>query len=214
MKAFFIFFKFYTAYCFFAYLCRVISQSVNDKQKDLLAAALRLFVENGFHGTPTSKIAKEAGVANGTLFHYYNTKEDLIISLYIDIKKRMGEYMETKTALAKDAKEKFRIQFNEIILWSMDNKNEFYFIQQFHASPFAALLSPEVVKEQLSKSCDEIEEAIKNKIFKKRSAEFILSLMSSHVYGISQYLTKAKLNDKEQQKIINDGFDMLCTMLA
>lgn len=192
----------------------MISQSVNDKQKDLLAAALRLFVENGFHGTPTSKIAKEAGVANGTLFHYYSTKEDLIISLYIDIKKRMSEYMETKTALTTDPKERFRIQFNEIILWSMDNKNEFYFIQQFHASPFAALLSPEVIKEQLSKSCDEIEEAINNKIFKKRSTDFILSLMSSHVYGISQYLTKAKLSDKEQQKIIDDGFDMLCTMLA
>lgn len=180
----------------------------------MLAAALRLFVENGFHGTPTSRIAKEAGVANGTLFHYYSTKEDLIISLYIDIKKRMGEYIETKAALAKDPVERFRIQFTEVILWSMDNKDEFYYIQQFHSSPFASLLSPDVIKEQVSKSCDEIEEAIKNKIFKKRNTDLILSLMSSHVYGISQYLNKSKLNDKEQQKIIDDGFDMLCTMLA
>lgn len=192
----------------------MISQSVNDKRKDLLGAALRLFVENGFHGTPTSRIAKDAGVANGTLFHYYSTKEDLIISLYIDIKKRMGEHIETKASLAKDPVERFRIQFTEVILWSMDNKDEFYFIQQFHSSPFAALLSPDVIKEQLSKSCEEIEEAIKNKIFKKRNTDLILSLMSSHIYGISQYLTKAKLNDKDQQKIIDDGFDMLCTMLA
>lgn len=192
----------------------MISQSVNDKRKDLLAAALRLFVENGFHGTPTSRIARDAGVANGTLFHYYSTKEDLIISLYIDIKKRMGEHIETKASLAKDPVERFRIQFTEVILWSMDNKDEFYFIQQFHSSPFAALLSPDVIKEQLSKSCEEIEEAIKNKIFKKRNTDLILSLMSSHIYGISQYLTKAKLNDKDQQKIIDDGFDMLCTMLA
>jgi AcrR family transcriptional regulator len=192
----------------------VISQSISDKRKELLAAALRLFVQYGFHGTPTSKIAKEAGVANGTLFHYYNTKEDLIVSLYIDIKKRMGEYIEAKAASAKNAEDRFRIQFTEIILWSMDNKDEFYFIQQFHASPFAALLSPEVIKEQLSKSCQEIEEAIRKKIFKKRSTDFILSLVSSHVSGISQYLTKAKLSDSEQQKIINDGFAMLLTMLA
>lgn len=191
----------------------MISQSV-DKRKDLLAAALRLFVQNGFHGTPTSKIAKEAGVANGTLFHYYNTKEDLIISLYIDIKKRMGEHIEAKAVLAKKPRKRFKVQFTEIILWSMDNKDEFYFIQQFHSSPFAALLSPDVIKEQLSKSCAEIEDAIKKKLFKKRSTEFILSLVSSHIYGISQYLSKTKLSEKEQQKIIDDGFDMLCTMLG
>ena len=192
----------------------MISQSVNDKRKDLLTAALRLFVQYGFHGTPTSKIAKEAGVANGTLFHYYPTKEDLIISLYIDVKRRMGEYIESKASVAKDAHERFRIQFTEIILWSMDNKDEFYFVQQFHSSPFAALLSPDVIKEQLSKSCDEIEEAIKNRIFKKRDTDLILSLMSSHVFGISQYLTKAKLSATEQQKIIDDGFNMLLTMLT
>ena len=192
----------------------MISQSVNDKRKDLLAAALRLFVQYGFHGTPTSKIAKEAGVANGTLFHYYPTKEDLIISLYIDVKRRMGDYLEVKVSGVKDSKERFRIQFTEIILWSMDNKDEFYFVQQFHSSPFAVLLSPDVIKEQLSKSCDEIEEAIKNRIFKKRDTDLILSLMSSHVFGISQYLTKAKLSATEQQKIIDDGFNMLLTMLA
>jgi len=126
----------------------------------------------------------------------------------------MGEYIEHKAALATTPEERFRIQFTQIILWSMDNKDEFYFIQQFHASPFAAMLSPDVIKEQLQKSCDEIEEAIKNKFFKKRDTAFILSIFSSHVYGISQYLSKAKFTVDAQQKIIDDGFTMLCTMLA
>ena len=50
-----------------------------NKREKIFSTALNLFVEHGFHGTPTSKIAKEAGVANGTLFHHFNTKEDLII---------------------------------------------------------------------------------------------------------------------------------------
>jgi AcrR family transcriptional regulator len=41
-----------------------------------LAAALQLFVAFGFHGTPTSRIAAQAGVSNGTLFHYYKTKQN------------------------------------------------------------------------------------------------------------------------------------------
>lgn len=192
----------------------MISQSTSDKQKDLLAAALKLFVQYGFHGTPTSQIAKQAGVANGTLFHYYKTKEDLIVSLYIDIKTRMGQHVEEKAAKDKNPKKDFRNQFIEIILWSLENKDDYYFIQQFHSSPFAALVPTEVIKKQLSKSCAQIEDAIKQKAIKNRDTEFILTLMSSHIFGLSQYLSKAKLADKEQKKIIKDSFDMLWKMIS
>jgi AcrR family transcriptional regulator len=195
------------------YFCRVISQSTKDKRKDILAAALKLFVENGFHGTPTSRIAKEAGVANGTLFHYYPTKEDLIVSLYIDIKTRMGEYLYRHTEHQQGPKATFRSQFTEVILWSLEHRNEFYFLQQFQSSPFTALLSEEDVKKQLSKSCHEIEEAIKAKAIRARDAEFILALMGSHVFGLSHYLTKTKLSKKKQMELIEDGFEMLWKMI-
>ncbi len=68
-----------------------------DKREKILKAALHLFVEFGFHGTPTSKIANKAGVANGTLFHYFATKEALIIALYIDIKQQMGCFIAENT---------------------------------------------------------------------------------------------------------------------
>lgn len=191
----------------------MISQSV-DKRRDLLAAALRLFVQHGFHGTPTSKIAKEAGVANGTLFHYYKTKEDLVVSLYIDIKSRMSEYIWSKAEMTTDIKERFRIQFTEVLAWALQNQDEFYFIQQFHTSPFAGLLSPEEIKKQISRSCHEIEEAMQSGTIKSRDIEFVLSVMSSHLFGISQYLTKAKLTDVQKQKVIDDGFDMLWAMIA
>ncbi|MNJ99437.1 Fatty acid metabolism regulator protein [compost metagenome] len=192
----------------------MISQSKNDKRKDLLAAALKLFAEYGFHGTPTSKIAKFAGVANGTLFHYYNTKEDLIVSLYIDIKMRMAEHIEAKAINRSNAKELFKEQFTEVLLWSLENKDEFYFIQQFHTSPFAALLSPEEIKKQLSKSCHQIEEAIKEKAIKDRDVNFILTLFTSHTFGLNQYFTKTKLTKKQQLETINDSFEMLWTMIS
>ena len=64
-----------------------------DKKEEILKTALKLFVEFGFHATPTSKIAKEAGVANGTLFHYYKTKDELILALYAHTKSHLTEYM-------------------------------------------------------------------------------------------------------------------------
>lgn len=191
----------------------MISQSKN-KQEEILAAALRLFADNGFHGTPTSKIAKEAGVANGTLFHYYSTKEDLIVALYIDIKRRMAAYIDDKAAKETTAKETFKNQYVEILKWSLDNRSEFQFLQQFSASPYALLLSPEIIKEQLQKTCHDIKEAIKQNAIKNRDVDFILTIFSSHTFGLNQYLIKNKLSKKKQDEVIKDSFEMLWTMLS
>jgi AcrR family transcriptional regulator len=47
----------------------------------ILDAAMRLFVTKGYHATTTGAIAKEAGVAMGLMYHYFNSKEDLLISI-------------------------------------------------------------------------------------------------------------------------------------
>ena len=53
---------------------------MKEKEQKILDTSLKLFVERGFHGTSTAEIAKTAGVATGTLFHYFKTKEELIDS--------------------------------------------------------------------------------------------------------------------------------------
>jgi AcrR family transcriptional regulator len=51
-----------------------------EKTKEkILAAALALFRENGLDGTTTRQICKKAGIAEGTLFNYFKTKEDLAL---------------------------------------------------------------------------------------------------------------------------------------
>jgi AcrR family transcriptional regulator len=51
------------------------------KQK-ILAAALELFREKGLEGTTTREISKRAGIAEGTLFNYFKTKEDLALYFF------------------------------------------------------------------------------------------------------------------------------------
>lgn len=192
----------------------MISRSMMEKQEKILITALKLFVQNGFHGTPTSKIAKEAGVANGTLFHYYQTKEDLIVSLYLYVKSKMGKYIEENSSQESDIKELFKEQFQLVMEWSMDNRDEFYYTQLFNNSPYSTLLSPEQIRKELKKSCDQIQDAIDKGVFKNRDVDFIHTIMGSHVYGLYSYLMKNKLKDTEQQKIIHDSFEMLWGMLV
>jgi len=51
-------------------------------QKAILKAALASFAKNGFHHTTTKEISEKAGIAEGTLFNYFRTKEDLALYFF------------------------------------------------------------------------------------------------------------------------------------
>src|SRR3712207_5440460 len=61
------------------------SRPTSDKRAALLDAALRLIARSGLHAVPTSAVAREAGVAHGTLFLYFPTKEALLNALYLEL---------------------------------------------------------------------------------------------------------------------------------
>jgi TetR/AcrR family transcriptional regulator, fatty acid metabolism regulator protein len=62
-----------------------------EKYELILDAAQKVMAENGYHGSQVSRIAKEAGVADGTIYLYFKNKEDILISLFRD---RLGELVE------------------------------------------------------------------------------------------------------------------------
>jgi TetR/AcrR family fatty acid metabolism transcriptional regulator len=54
----------------------------NDKRERILAAAEQVFAQHGFFNTRVAEIAKVAGVADGTIYLYFKSKDDLLISLF------------------------------------------------------------------------------------------------------------------------------------
>ena len=54
----------------------------SDKRERILGAAERVFAKRGFFAARVSEIAKDAGVADGTIYLYFKSKDDLLISLF------------------------------------------------------------------------------------------------------------------------------------
>src|SRR5580704_102518 len=54
----------------------------SDKRSLILEAAVRVFAERGFYNARVSDIADAAGVADGTIYLYFKSKDDLLISLF------------------------------------------------------------------------------------------------------------------------------------
>jgi AcrR family transcriptional regulator len=64
-----------------------------DKRKAILEAALRIFAERGIANSPTSAISSEAGVAEGSLFTYFKTKDELMGELYLELRMEFSRYL-------------------------------------------------------------------------------------------------------------------------
>lgn len=56
------------------------NEKMTDKQRKILESSIDLFSENGFANTSTSEIAKRAGVAEGTIFKHFGSKDNLLIA--------------------------------------------------------------------------------------------------------------------------------------
>lgn len=54
---------------------------MTEKQRNILRASVKLFAEKGFHASSTAEIAKEAGVAEGTIFRHYKSKKTSCLRL-------------------------------------------------------------------------------------------------------------------------------------
>ncbi|MCO4849810.1 fatty acid metabolism transcriptional regulator FadR [Bacillus vallismortis] len=93
------------------------------KYMQIIDAAVEVIAENGYHQSQVSKIAKQAGVADGTIYLYFKNKEDILISLF---KEKMGQFierMEEGIKEKKTAKEKLALVISKHFTLLADDHN-------------------------------------------------------------------------------------------
>jgi AcrR family transcriptional regulator len=61
---------------------------VGNKREKIIAAAAKFFGEKGYHNTTTAEIAEAAGVAAGTIYIYFSSKEDLLVAVFEEFLER------------------------------------------------------------------------------------------------------------------------------
>ena len=111
--------------------------TITDKKKAIFESTLALVKEKGFHGTPMSQIAKNAGVAAGTIYHHFDSKDTLIMELYIYIRDKMLTSMLQDDHEAMDYKERFFNFWISHCLFYIQNPNALFFMEQFVNSPYS-----------------------------------------------------------------------------
>jgi AcrR family transcriptional regulator len=102
------------------------------KSEAILKAALELFVERGFHGTPVPLVAERAGVGAGTIYRAFESKEALVNALYQRWKQTVVNRMVTDFPVDRPAREQFRIIWERMADFALAHPRELSFLELHH----------------------------------------------------------------------------------
>jgi AcrR family transcriptional regulator len=176
----------------------------NDKQEAILNTALRLFTERGFFGTPTSLISKEAGVATGTLFFYFKTKEELIDTLYLRVKAEAAEAMCRSLASEPDAKAKLYRLGRNAVTWATEHPEKMKFMEQFAHSQFVSTTAQEEGMSRFLFLHDLITEGIREGSVRNYDPGLLIFMMASSLSGLTARVAAAG-SSAEREAAIEQG---------
>ncbi len=178
------------------------------KRKKIIEVAMRLFVERGFHGTPTSLIAKEAEIATGTLFNYFKTKDILINEIFKEIKLEQKESILKDLDGAKTYKMKLKKIWDNLIVWGIENSEERKFINYFTNSNFIS----DDTKTEMQKNYKFLLDIFRDIIEKKEMKNIdelmlILNFMGACIFTGKYFHITKETYDK---KISDEPFERFC----
>jgi TetR/AcrR family fatty acid metabolism transcriptional regulator len=86
-----------------------------DNKDRIVNAALKTFVTKGYQQTTVAEISKEAGLAEGTLYNYYSSKEELLLAVFDDKWGGIIEDIRRKIVRIDDPNDKMKTMFSMVV---------------------------------------------------------------------------------------------------
>jgi len=79
-----------------------------EKRANILDAAVKVFAKKGFHSAKIGDVAREAGVAHGTVYLYFESKDELLVSIFRENLNWLTEYTRSGIQKENNAEDKLR----------------------------------------------------------------------------------------------------------
>jgi AcrR family transcriptional regulator len=113
-----------------------IALKKEDKRARILRAALELFAERGFHGTAVPLVAERAGVGAGTIYRFFESKEELVNEVFRDAKTRLERALVDGLDLALPPKALFDAFWARLVRFARAEPIAFHFLELQDHAPY------------------------------------------------------------------------------
>jgi AcrR family transcriptional regulator len=178
-----------------------------DKRDAILAGALRLIARLGLHNAPMSGVAREAGVAAGTLYLYFPSKEAMINALYLEL------LDDRERAVAVDPhvsepREGLRQYWHGLARWHLDHPDASSFLQQCQSS---AILTSETREEELRRNVEgfaKFDAAVAAGFIRDLPRPVFYALLAGPIFVLAQLRDSGEIVLSDE--VLEMTFDAVC----
>jgi TetR/AcrR family fatty acid metabolism transcriptional regulator len=176
----------------------------NNKYETILRSAIKVFARNGFFSSKVADIAKEAGVADGTVYLYFKNKDDMLVSIFNYVMEdalekgrarlaRVDDPVEIVKQIAKAHLERFAGDRDLAIVFQAELRSSTKFMEQFSATG---------VTEYLELIRAAIQAGQKTGVFRK---ELNSTLMAKILFGALDEMVTNWVLSKKKYSLVATG---------
>ena len=176
-----------------------------DKRNAIMAAATRVIVAEGL-GAPTALIAKEAGVANGTLFTYFKTKADLYNQLYLELKGGMAAAALAGVPAKAALRDRVFHVWSNWVGWAISNPEKRRALAQLSVCEDITPSTKAAGHKAMEDIADLMERIRANGHLKGASVELVGSLMNSMAETTMDFMIRDPAHAASHCKVGFDAF--------
>jgi AcrR family transcriptional regulator len=171
-----------------------------DKKECILSAALELFAEKGFHGTAVPEIAERAGVAAGTIYRYFTSKEAMVNAVYQRQKAQMLAAVLDEFPYGSEARGQIHHFVSKVLAFARKQPQAFKFLELHHHAPYLDDASREVESSVIAMANGFVEQNERNKVLRKAPEGVLAALVWGAVVGLvrATWEKRADLNPKSE----------------
>ncbi len=95
-------------------------QEVEERRREIIEAARRCFLQNGFHQTTTDEICREAAITPGGLYHYFGSKEEIISAVIEDAAQTTVHNLRSTAEASGDVRTAVQALASQFFEWIRD----------------------------------------------------------------------------------------------
>lgn len=172
---------------------------VEDKRAAVMQAMMELVTEYGFHGTAMSMVAKRAGVAAGTIYHYFESKEEIINQLYTELNHRMGATLLEESTGKGTTKERFFGFYANLYQYFITHPDEFHFLEQYANSPFITQAAKEERQRFNQPVLDFLQQGMELGVLRPLDLRILIALVYGHVVSLAKLHLSAEMEISAEQ---------------
>ncbi len=179
-----------------------------EKRQAILQAAVREIAESGL-GASTASIAKGAGLAEGTMFTYFDSKDDLFNVLYLGLKTDVYQRIDAGFPHRSALRDRARHIWKEYLSWAMEKPQERTASVLLNLSPIVSAATRQQMSEARGAVAKTMNELSKRGAFKSLPPGFASSAMAAMQEAVME---TAARKPRQKALLVEQAFDAFWRM--